>query len=428
MRMGFVVIVLVMAGWVWQMTDEISRSSRPESVVVLQPVMEDIAYERSHAFDYVSETREAMAMNGLTPNTLLERAAQSHADYLVANHAKSHFETVGKPHFTGVAPVDRVAHVGYASLRVSENLSTHHHSAKDSVEGLFSAIYHRFAFLDPQIDEMGVGVTQDAARGSNSAFVYVMGNSQIRNLCQEESFSGVGNYVYKVCADRKHRIRAKAFKHALQSQQQENPALILYPYDGEEGVAPVFYDEAPDPLPESEVSGFPVSVIFNPAFFSPASSEQVSDVSLALYKNQKKVPAYFMDKENDPHGRFSDHQFALFPEERLAYNTRYKAVLRYRYKDEVQQRIWHFSTTQIEEPLYMIIQPEQTIHIKAGSECVLYFKPKDAHDLLGNIHYPQRVSVTFLDHNTLKLSMLSADADSFTIRTGRHRVKVIVEP
>ncbi len=423
MRMGFVVIVLVVAGWVWKMTDEIGRSNRPESVVVLQPVMEDIAYERSHAFDYVSETREAMGMNGLTPNTLLERAAQNHADYLVVNHAKSHFETAEKPHFTGVAPVDRVAHTGYASLQVSENLSTHHHSAKDSVEGLFSAIYHRFAFLDPQIDEMGVGVTQDAVEGSNSAFVYVMGSSQIRNLCQEESFSGVGKYVYKVCADRKHRIRVKAFKHALQSQQQENPALILYPYDEEKEVTPVFYDEAPDPLPESEVSGFPVSVIFNPAFF-----EQVSDVSLALYKDQEKVPAYFMDKENDPHGRFSAHQFALFPEERLAYNTRYKVVLQYRYKGEEQQHTWHFSTTQVEETLYAITQSKQTIHIKAGSECVLYFKPKDAHDLLGNIHYPQRVSVAFLDHNTLKLSMLSTDADSFTIQTDRHRVKVIAEP
>jgi len=428
MRMGFVVIVLVVAGWVWQMTDEISRSNRPESAVVLQPVMEDVAYERSHAFDYVNEIREVMGMNGLTPNTLLERAAQNHADYLVANHAKSHFEVVGKSHFTGVTPVDRVAHVGYASLRVSENLSTHHHSAKASVEGLFSAIYHRFAFLDPQIDETGVGVTQDVAEGSNSAFVYVMGNSQIRNLCQEESFNGVGKYVYKVCADREHRIRAKVFTRALHFQQQENPRLILYPYDRQEAVPPVFYEESPDPLPESEVSGFPVSVIFNPAFFDPAASEQISDVSLTLYKNQEKVPAYFMDRGNDPHGRFSTHQFALFPEERLAYNTRYEAVLRYRYKDEVQQRIWHFSTTQIEEPLYMIIQPEQTIHIKAGSDCVLYFKPKDAHDLLGNIHYPQRISVTFLDHNTLKLSMLSADVDSFMIQTGRYRVKVIVEP
>jgi len=392
-------------------------------MVVLQPAMEDVAYERSHAFDYVSETREAMEMNGLTPNTLLERAAQSHADYLVANHASSHFETEGKPHFTGVAPVDRVTHAGYASLRVSENLSTHHHSAKASVEGLFSAIYHRFAFLDPQIDEMGVGVTQDAAKGSNSAFVYLMGNSQLRALCEEESFKGHGRYIYKVCLDPKHRIRAKVFTRALQSQQRENPQLILYPYEGQEGVPPVFYEESPDPLPESEVSGFPVSVIFNPAFF-----EQVSDVSLALYKNHKKVPAYLMDKENDPHRKFSTHQFALFPLERLAYNTRYEAVLEYRYKGEMQQRTWHFSTTQIEEPLYRITQPEQTIHIKAGRDCVLYFKPEDPHDLLGNIHYPQRILVTFLDHNTLKLSMPSTSTDSFTIRTKRHRVKVIVAP
>ena len=423
MRMGFAVIVLVIAGWVWQMTEGISRSNRPESVVVLQPVMEDIAYERNRAFDYVSETREAAGLNGLTPNTLLERAAQNHADYLVANHSGSHFETEGKPHFTGKSPVDRATHAGYTSLRVSENLSAHNRSAKGSVKGLFSAIYHRFAFLDPRIDEMGVGATQDVAQGSNSAFVYVMGSSQVAALCQEESFHGSGKYVYKVCADPSHRIRANTFDRVLHAQEKENPPLILYPYDGEEEVTPVFYSEMPDPLPESEVSGFPVSVIFNPAFF-----KQVSDVSLELYKDQEKIPAYLMDQGNDPHGKFSAHQFALFPEERLSYNTRYRAVLQYRYEDEVQQHTWYFSTTKIEEPLYEITQPQQTIHIKAGSSSVLYFKPSDAHDLLGSIHYPQRIAMTFLDHNTLKLSSLSSEEDAFTIQTDNYRVKVIVDP
>ncbi len=422
MRMGFAVIVLAIAGWIWQVTEGTSRMNRPENVIVVQPVMEDIAYERNRAFDYVSEIREAVGLNGLTPNTLLERAAQNHADYLVANHSGSHFETEGNPHFTGKSPVDRATHAGYTSLQVSENLSAHNRRAKDSVAGLFSAIYHRFAFLDPRIDEMGVGVTQDVAQGSNSAFVYMMGGSQLATLCQEESFHGSGRYVYKVCADPEHRILATVFDRTLHAQEKENPPLILYPYDGEGEVTPVFYSEVPDPLPESDVSGFPVSVVFNPVFF-----KQVSDVSLELYKDQEKVPAYLMDQGNDPHGKFSAHQFALFPEERLAYNTHYRAVLQYRYEDEVQKHTWHFSTTRIEEPLYEITQAQQTIHIKAGSSSVLYFKPRDAHDLLGSIRYPQRIAITFLDHNTLKLSPLSSEADTFTIRTAKYRVKVIVE-
>ena len=425
MRMGFVVAVLVLAGWTWQYIDHTQRQNNQSPVIIQQPVMEDIAYERSHAFDYVSEVREAMGMNGLQVNTELERAAQSHADYLVANHAKSHFETEGKPQFTGVAPVDRAMHAGYASRQVSENLSTSHSSARASVDGLFSAIYHRFSFLNPQIDEMGVGVTQDVAKGSNSAFVYLMGNSRIEDLCQEESFKGSGRYIYKICTDLAQRICAKRFERAQTFWQKQNPALILYPYDGEEEVPPVFYNESPDPLPESEVSGFPVSVIFNRSFF-----KRVSEVSLTLYRGEeeREVPALFMDKESDPHHRFSTHQFALFPLERLVYNSRYRAVLRYRHKGELQEHIWHFSTTQIEEPLYSITDTEQTVHIKPNSSGVLYFVPQDAHDLLGNIHYPQRVSVTFLDHNTLKLSLLSSDRDSFEIQTGSHKVKVIVAP
>ncbi len=60
------------------------------------------------------------------------------------------------------------------------------------MDGLFSAIYHRFAFLSPGIDEIGVGVTQNEQDSDKSAFVYVMGNSELNRLCSFKSFKGAG--------------------------------------------------------------------------------------------------------------------------------------------------------------------------------------------------------------------------------------------
>ena len=256
----------------------------PEKKLVVRhaPPM-DVSYEKPEAMSLLNEIREAMGMNTLVHNEQLAQAAQAHADYLVKNRITSHDEIPGRPGFTGRTPSERALHAGYLSTQVSENLSTKNRDARSSIDGLFSAIYHRFGFLDVGIDEIGVGATQDVHHTENSAFVYVMGNSYLNALCHEHAFKGYGRYVYGVCRDKRHRIAQKRFLEAQDANRRYNPKIVCYPYDGQKDVPPSFYDEMPDPLPDYEVSGFPVSVTFNAYFF-----KRVELVSFTLTRSDGK--------------------------------------------------------------------------------------------------------------------------------------------
>ena len=395
-----------------------------KEVVVRTVLPMEITYEKPNARVLLNTIRRAAGLNSLRKNELLSRAAQAHADYLVANKESSHYEIEGHQKFTGVRPVDRTLYVDYASRHVSENLSTATYSAQESIDGLFSAIYHRFAFLSESIDSVGVGVAQDKQETSNSAFVYVMANSNINMLCHRQSFRGVGKYYYKICKDEKHRISQKAFEKADESNKKYNPKVILYPYDGQQEVPPVFYDETPDPLPNYEVSGFPVSIVFNDYYF-----KKVKLLSFKLYDQEDNEVSQrlLMDKHNDPNGHFTAKQFALFPLKRLAYAHTYRAEVIYVSESQMHTLSWHFTTKKPTEELHAIEEKNTTLYLKKGKSHILYFVPQNAHDLLKNIQFPLDVDIVFLDHNTLKLTVIDEDLDDFKIKSGERVVRVIMK-
>jgi len=397
--------------------------SEKKPVTRLNPPM-DIAYEKSEAFNLLNEIREAMGMNTLLYNERLAQAAQAHADYLVANHASSHDEIEGLKGFTGAKPVDRAWRAGYHSSQVTENLSTQNQSAKASIDGLFGAIYHRFGFLDVSIDEAGVGVAQNMNDTKNSAFVYVMGNSALNALCQDAPFKGYGHYMYHVCKDMEHRISQKRFTKAKNSSAWLNPKIILYPYDGQEDVPPAFYSEIPDPLPDYEVSGFPVSVIFNDYFF-----EKVKLQSFVLFdENGKEVsPVRILDMKHDPHHRFTANEFALFPLKRLKYNTRYHAQIIYVEKGREISREWYFRTKNPKEKLFRITERETTVEIEREKSYLLYLVPLDGHDIVKDVVFPDDIDLSFVDNNTLRVTAMSKESDDFTLKCGRRIIHVKVK-
>lgn len=384
----------------------------------------DMEYEKADARSYLNKIREAMGLNRLLQNDLLSNAAQAHANYLVANEVSTHYETKGMPKFTGVKPVDRALYANYASSYVSENLSAHMHTAKASIDGLFSAIYHRFGFLALDIDEVGVGVAQNRTKTSNSDFVYLMGNSNLEQLCHEKSFSGSGKYYYRVCKNEAHRIGGKAFMQAQLTNKRYNPEIVVYPYDGQSDVPPVFYDESPDPLPNYEVSGFPVSMEFNDCYFK--------DVTLHSFKlfdshNKEVRDVLLMDKENDPHGRFSDLQYALFPLKRLEYATQYTAKVIYTVNNKAYRYAWAFTTQKPMAELHRIESKTATLHLKKGKTHILYFPPHDGHDLLKNIQFPAHADIRFIDHNTLELTVEDEDLDDFTLKSKDRVIHIIMK-
>ena len=398
-------------------------TKKPKVIVRKTPPM-DIGYEKSEALSLLNEIRESMGMNRLDPNEQLAAAAQAHARYLVNNDTSTHGEIEGLEGFTGSRPSLRANRAGYLSTQVSENLSTKNLSGKASIEGLFSAIYHRFGFLDASIDEVGVGAAQNSSESQKSAFVYLMGNSRLNHLCTVSSFQGYGRYVFGVCKDHAHRISKKHFDEARQENKRYNPKIILYPYDGQEDVPPVFYEEEPDPLPEYDVSGFPVSVTFNDYYV-----DRVRLISFRLFgKGSEPVsPVRLMSAHNDPQQRFTPYQFALFPLKRLAYDTEYRAQIVYEADGKQKEIAWHFHTRKPLDPLLRISQKEGTITIKHGRSYQLYLVPLDGHDVLTNVTFPDSVDVRFVDNNTLRITLMEDTPDSFDIKSEKRVIHVLVE-
>jgi len=382
----------------------------------------DIDYEKSSALGLLNDIREAMGMNALYHNDALARAAEAHARYLVRNKVTSHSEIPGFPGFTGQTPAQRALQAGYLSTQVLENLSTKNIDAQSSIDGLFSAIYHRFGFLNVGIDEIGVGVAQDNNDRENTAFVYLMGNSALNALCKAPPFKGYGQYVYGVCKNKNHRIAFKRFTEAQNYVKEHNPKVVFYPYDGQEDVPPAFYSEIPDPLPDYDVSGFPVSVLFNDFYFKKVSLE-----SFRLYntKTGKAVNlTRLLTKESDPNARFNDHEFALFPLKRLDYDTVYRAELIYREKGKRIEHQWHFHTRKPLEPMIRINKKEASVHLKRGKSYWLYFVPLNGHELIRHIEFPEDVDVTFIDNNTLRVTPMPEAPRSFDIRSEHRLVHV----
>ena len=410
MRIGFAFIVVLTALLFYSFMD-IAATASPHKVIEKQALPMDVPFERLQARTEVNSIREAMQMQTLSQNNHLNTAAQAHADYLVSNNESSHNEIKGHTNFTGIRPLDRAFYAGYNASYVSENLSGKNTNAQSSVDGLFSAIYHRFGFLNPSIDEIGVGVTQDGKHSQNSAFVYVMGNSELNRLCSVKSFNGFGKYVYKICREKEHRIAEKKFRKAQTYNKQNNPKIILYPYDGQNEVPPAFYSEIPDPLPDHEVSGFPISIEFNDYFFKDVRID-----SFKLFTDNGEVSnVLLMDKQNDPHMKFTDKQFALFPLERLEYDTTYSVVVDYTAKGKRAKIMWEFTTKKPTETLHIITKKEEEISIASGRSHMIYFRPLDAHDVVKNVQFPSTADIEFIDNNTFKLTLNDENIKSFDI-------------
>jgi uncharacterized protein YkwD len=273
----------------------------------------NLGYEKSKALEYLNFLRQKSGMVSFIRNHTLELSAKNHADYLIKNSQIGHYQEKNRPLFTGVEPKDRMLHAGYQTPLSVENVSHNNINYKDSIEGLFSAIYHRFGFLDFKVDEIGIGVAQDSKDASKNAYVYNMGIYQLNDLCSGSSFQGYGKYVYKVCKNSELKIKQSKFDEAMNACRLLNNRVVIYPYDGQEHVPPAFFDEIPDPLLEYSVSGFPVSVQFNKYYY-----KRVKLNSFKLFdSDNREVDSILYDHISDINMLFKRGEYALFPKKRL---------------------------------------------------------------------------------------------------------------
>jgi len=360
------------------------------------------ANHNEHALQYLNKIRQKSGLITLKSNKKLSKAAYLHAKYLVRHQKNGHYERKEKSGYRGKVPSDRVLKVGYASKSVMENLSINTRTSKHSIETLFAAIYHRFVFLDFTKDEVGIGSSiSKKHKKINASFVYELGTSTINQLCKK-TFPKKNGFFYmqNLCKKRMHLIPQRLFQQKQNEVQQKNSHVVLYPYPDAVNISPVFYTEHPHPLPGSLVSGYPVSVQFNPAFY-----KRVNLKTFRLFDGdgkeikKKKILSYHNDKNH----RFTKLEFALMPLKRLRYGMTYHVVFEALADGKTIKKDWKFRTKKPKGKMYTIIKKKTILHIKKGENTLLYFIPKNRKDILKNVIISDALFVRYIDLNTLEI-------------------------
>ncbi|MFL6656988.1 MAG: CAP domain-containing protein, partial [Massilia sp.] len=140
----------------------INPTPQPTPTVPVEPnapaVTGNVAVD---GLNWLNFRRSQAGLSILTRNALIDSAAQNHSDYQRINNTVAHEETPGKSGFTGVSPLERLAHVGYTftgGYAYGEVISASSSSSGQYLaEELITAIYHRFVIFEPKFKEIGAG-------------------------------------------------------------------------------------------------------------------------------------------------------------------------------------------------------------------------------------------------------------------------------
>ena len=377
------------------------------------PLIETQKEEQS-ALDYLNTLRQGAGLIPFTSQKQLKTAARSHGDYLIENNTIGHFQNANKSGFTGMYASDRITHAGYATPLVIENVSSNNQNYKESIDGLFSAIYHRLAFLDFQGDEIGIGIRQNLHDKTKTAFVYDMSAKALNQLYKEKNFPN----------PKEGKVPNSVLQKALNAHIDDNAKVVTYPFKNQQDVPAAFFDELPDPLPQHKVSGFPISVSFNQAYYN-----QVELLSFELFNNDGALvnDTLIYDQKSDPNQRFNKFDFVLFPLKRLDWGSQYQVRLVAIVDGEHIEKNWTFTTRTFKEPLHKVTSVENKFTIYKGESTIFYFPPTSKIDILQSLQYPSSLDIAFIDKNTIKLTALKTSNKPVILNIGQHTLKLNIQ-
>jgi uncharacterized protein YkwD len=174
--------------------------------------------------------RQQMGLGLLSRNANVDLAARGHSNYQKVNDTITHVQVAGKPGFTGVGVAERLTAANYVftstrGYAFGEVISASANVAgATNAEDLITAIYHRFVIFEPKFLEAGAGSSGFSATGYNFLTVNFTANGLGPGL-------GKGKFA-------------------------------VYPSANQTGITTVLFSdqELPDPVPNQNAVGYPVSV------------------------------------------------------------------------------------------------------------------------------------------------------------------------
>lgn len=256
------------------------------------------------AHNHINLRRAQAGLSVLGRHAQIDSAAQAHSDYQAINNTITHGEVRGNPGFTGVEPGERLSAAGYqlpandyAYGEVIAARSTT--QGVDMVEDLLAAIYHRFAILEPMYKEIGVGAATNTA-----------------------------GYTY-LTAD----LVAVGLDRGL-----PGTSVAVYPFPGQANVPAEFFSdsEEPDPVPNQNSVGYPISVHAN-----LTSTLQVQSFTVKPRDGQA-LSVRLLTRANDANTPASGA--AIIPLARLAGATMYDVQFVGTLDGASVSRVWSFTT------------------------------------------------------------------------------------
>ena len=254
-------------------------------------------------FNWFNYRRSQLGLSQLARNGLIDNAALGHSNYLNINNTVAHEQIQGKPGFTGVRPGDRLAKAGYVvtSLQGEVIAGAANTSGFYLAEELVTAIYHRFVIFEPQFMEGGAGAAVNA--------------------------SGYAYFTTDLVSNR-------SYGSGLAAGQ-----LVSYPTSGQAKVATSFSsdNEAPDPVPNQDVVGYPISVHAN-----YGSTVSVTTFSVRQRGASADLAVRLLKSDSDEHTPVS--AAAIIPLAPLLSNTAYDVSFVGKVGTAAITRNWSFTT------------------------------------------------------------------------------------
>lgn len=336
--------------------------------------------EKQDAYQYINTIRRQASLPPFDKVTALENASQSHADYLLQNHKISHFQVPGSINYSGHTPVERAVFYGYPSAWVMENVSSGHKSVRESIDQLMGAIYHRLVFLSFQKNEIGVGFSWGA--GGNR-YVYKMGLSPIHR-CQKKD-------------------KQRCYQYSQSQALKKAPLIVVWPPNNGKEIPAAFYEEVPDPVPEFPLTGYPISIQFNPFYFKTV---RLKSFKLTKRGETEAIRSKIVTKYTDVNRKIGDMQFVFFPLNRLEWGTTYEVNTVFN-TDLGEKRIHTvFSTKVFDRPVKEVrLKHTKLALAKKEGQQVLYFPPEGAFWYIERLSWVVsknlKVQLDWFDNNTL---------------------------
>lgn len=197
------------------------------------------------------------------------------------------------------------------------------------------------------------------------------------NACNKVPSSGryqESGYYREICNPTR-RIRTEFLSAQDQNRLESSPTWIAWPPNGVNNIPPAFIDEVPDPLPDLDYSGYPVSLQFNPGKVDEVRLESFQLFRLEENEWHEELETRLLDEHTDPNKNFSPYQFALFPINRLRWGAEYQVKVSAVINGNRQLIEWRFRVRKLDAPLLNMSKSNVPLLLQSGKEYAIGLVP-----------------------------------------------------